>query len=93
MRPRSRCLTVVHKEILNDIVFPSTITGRSMRIAADGRKSQKVMLDPLDKDVVENKIDAVIHCYHKLTTHKIALGFSKPSIFQQKIIASRAAKN
>merc|ERR1712099_54954 len=92
MRPRSRCLTVVHKEILNDVVYPSTITGRSMRVAADGRKHQKVLLDPLDKDVVENKIDAVIHCYHKLTTHKIALGFSKPSIFQQKIIASRAAK-
>merc|ERR1711934_762851 len=93
MRPRSRCLTVVHKEVLNDIVFPSTITGRSMRIAADGRKHQKVMLDPLDKDIIENKIDAIIHCYHKLTTHKIALGFSKPSIFQQKLIASRAAKN
>merc|ERR1712110_965016 len=36
MRPRSRCLTVVHKEILNDVVYPSTITGRSMRISADG---------------------------------------------------------
>merc|ERR1712232_954002 len=93
MRPRSRCLTVVHKEILNDVVFPSTITARSMRIAADGRKHQKVLLDPLDKDIIEGKIDAIIHCYHKLTTHKIALGFSKPSIFQQKLIALRQAKN
>ena len=89
MRPRSRCLTTVHKEILNDVVFPSTITGRSMRITADGRKHQKVLLDPLDKDIIENKIDAIVHCYHKLTTHKIALGFSKPSVFQQKLIASR----
>jgi len=64
-----------------------------MRISADGRKHQKVLLDPLDKDTIENKIDAIIHCYHKLTTHKIALGFSKPSVFQQKIIASRAARN
>ena len=89
MRPRSRCLTTVHREILNDIVFPTTVTARSLRIAADGRKQQKVFVDPLDKDVIEGKIDALIHCYHKLTTHKIALGFSKPSLFQQKLIASR----
>ena len=93
MRPRSRCLTTVHKEILNDVVFPSTITGRSMRMSADGRKAEKVMLDPLDRDDIENKIDAIVHCYHKLTTHKIALGFSKPSHFQQKILNARAAKN
>merc|ERR1712232_747738 len=92
MRPRSRCLTVVHKEILNDVVFPSVITGRSIRMGADGRKSEKVMLDPLDKDDIDNKIDAIVHCYHKLTTHKIALGFSKPSHFQQKILSARAAQ-
>lgn len=63
-----------------------------MRMTVDGKKHQKVLLDPLDKDVMENKIDAIIHCYHKLTTRKIALGFSKPSTFQQKIIDSRKAK-
>jgi len=68
MRPRSRCLTVVHKEILNDVVFPSTITGRSLRLGADGRKSEKVMLDPLDKDDIDSKVDAIVHCYHKLST-------------------------
>ena len=72
MRPRSRCLTSVHKEILNDVVFPSNITGRSIRVTLDGKKHQKVLLDPLDKDIMEEKIDAVMHCYHKLTTHKIA---------------------
>ena len=92
MRPRSRCLTVVHKEILNDVVFPSTISGRSMRVTQDGRKHQRVLLDPLDRDQMENKVDAIIHAYHRLTTHKIAIGFSKPSVFQQKMIASRAAK-
>merc|ERR1711934_12329 len=79
MRPRSRCLTSVHKEILNDVVFPSNICGRSMRISIDGRKHQKVLLDPLDKESLEEKVDAIMHCYHKLTTHKIALGFDKPS--------------
>jgi len=92
MRPRSRTLTAVHKEILNDVVFPSSITGRSSRVTLDGKKHQKVMLDPLDQVIMESKIDAITHCYHKLTTQKIAIGFSKPTHFQQKIIDSRAAK-
>jgi len=92
MRPRSRTLTAVHAEILADVCFPSSITGRAVRIVADGRKHQKVMLDPLDREVMMDRLAAVAHCYHKLTTHKIALGFSKPSVFQQKIIDQRAQK-
>jgi hypothetical protein len=44
----------------------------------------------MDKEIMENKFDAIMHLYHKLTTHKIALGFAKPSPFQQKIIEQRA---
>ncbi len=58
----------------------------------DGRRHHKVFLDPLDKEIVENRCAAITHCYHKLTTHKIALGFSKPTHFQQKVIDSRNAK-
>jgi len=68
MRPRSRTLTNVYKEILNDVVFPSSITGRATRVTLDGKKHQKVYLDPLDQVQMESKIDAVVHCYHKLTT-------------------------
>jgi len=92
MRPRSRNLVSVHKEILNDVVFPSNITERSMRVQTDGRRQQIVQLDPLDIDLMEDKLDSIIDCYHKLTTHKISLGFSKPTIFQQKIIKSRKDK-
>ena len=81
MRPRSRNLTTVHKEVLNDVVFPSNITDRSMRVQVDGKRQQIVQLDPLDIDFMEDKLDAIIDCYHKLTTHKISLGFSKPTIF------------
>jgi hypothetical protein len=55
----------------------------------DGRRHEKVFLDPLDKEVMESRMHAITHCYHKLTTHKIALGFSKPTHFQQKIIDQR----
>ena len=92
MRPRSRTLTAVHNEILNDICFPSNISGRGVRVSADGRKHQKVNMDPLDREIMESRIAAITHCYHRLTTHKIALGFSRPSVFQQKIIESRQAK-
>jgi hypothetical protein len=74
-------------------VFPSNITGRSTRVTMEGRKHAKVLLDPLDREVMENKIEAIQHVYHKLTTHKIAIGFSKPTIYQQKIISQRAGKN
>lgn len=60
-----------------------------MRIDIDGKKSQKVYLDPLDKEIMEHKVKAITHCYHKLTTHKIALGFSKPTLFQQKTLEQR----
>merc|ERR1711907_838615 len=89
MRPRSRTLTNVHKEILADVCFPSNISGRGIRVDIDGKKHQKVYLDPLDKDIMENKLAAITHCYHKLTTHKIALGFSKPTLFQQKTLEQR----
>ena len=92
MRPRSRTLTTVYQEILNDVVFPSNITERAMRLQTDGRKQQIVLLDPLDVAQMEDRLDAIIDCYHKLTTHKISLGFSKPTPFQQKIIDQRNKK-
>jgi hypothetical protein len=87
---------MVHKEILNDVLFPSNIQERSTRVQADGRRQEIVLLDPLDNEIMEDKLDAIIDCYHKLTTHKISLGFAKPSVFQQKVIKFRnekAAKN
>merc|ERR1712166_1551095 len=55
MRPRSRCLTVVHKEILNDVCFPSHIAGRSVRVSIDGHRHQRVFLDPLDREIMDNR--------------------------------------
>ena len=89
MRPRSRTLTNVNQEILADVCFPSHIAGRSVRVCADGRKIQKVNLDPLDQETMTDRISAIAHCYHALTTHKITFGFAKPTAFQQKIIDNR----
>merc|ERR1712060_549888 len=83
-RPRSRTLKAVHQAILNDIVCPSSITGRSVRVASDARNVERVFLDPLDKSLVESNIDCMAHAYAKLTTHKINIEFSKPTSFQKK---------
>jgi small subunit ribosomal protein S7e len=83
-RPRSRTLKAVHAAILNDVVVPSSIVGRRNRISTVTGVTQKVYLDPLDKTLVEEKLDAISHAYAKLTTHKIHLSFAKPTSFQKK---------
>ena len=84
MRPRSRTLKAVHQAVLHDIVCPSSITGRSVRVGKDTGKNERVFLDPLDKQLVDGKVDCFAHAYAKLTTHKVVFEFSKPTSFQKK---------
>ncbi len=49
----------------------------------------KVFLDPLDKEKVESKIEAMAQIYSKLTTHKISIGFSRPNSFQTKVLNAK----
>merc|ERR1712026_356444 len=44
-RPRSRTLTMVHDNILEDLVFPSEIVGKRTHIKLDGSRNIKVHLD------------------------------------------------
>ena len=87
--PRSRTLTAVHAAILEDTVYPATITGKSTRVSLDGAKHTKIFLDPLDKEKVDSKLDAMAQIYHKLTTHKISIHFSKPNSFQKKVLEQK----
>merc|ERR1712048_1203120 len=67
MRPRSRTLKAVHQAILNDVASPSNIVGRRQRITRDGKVHERVMLDPLDREAMEAKLDALSNAYHRLT--------------------------
>merc|ERR1712241_1389928 len=86
MRPRSRTLKAVHQAILNDIVCPSNIVGRRTRALIDGKQNERVFLDPLDKEMMEVKIEALSHAYQKLTTHKVHFEFPKPNVHQQRVL-------
>ena len=84
MRPRSRTLKAVHAAILEDIICPTGILGRTIKISKDTGRKEKVFLDPLDKDLVNDKLEAFSHAYAKLTTHKIFFEYAKPTNFQKK---------
>jgi small subunit ribosomal protein S7e len=63
MRPRSRTLKAVHASVLTDVCTPSTVVGRRNRCTIDGKLHERVFLDPLDKEMMEAKIDALAHAY------------------------------
>lgn len=83
-RPRSRTLKAVHQATLNDVVVPSSIVGRRQRVSPTTGITETVYLDPLDKAIVDEKLEAMANAYAKLTTHKITLQFAKPTSFQKK---------
>eukprot|EP01127_Copromyxa_protea_P002567 TRINITY_DN12481_c0_g1_i1.p1 TRINITY_DN12481_c0_g1~~TRINITY_DN12481_c0_g1_i1.p1 ORF type:complete len:213 (+),score=40.70 TRINITY_DN12481_c0_g1_i1:25-639(+) len=70
MRPRSRTLTAVHTAILEDIVFPTAIVGKRIKVSADnGKHLLKILLDPKDAKEYEAKLKVYQSVYTKLT-HK-----------------------
>jgi|Transcript_14890 small subunit ribosomal protein S7e len=92
-RPRSRTLKAVQAATLHDVVVPSSIVGRRQRMSRDTGLTEQVFLDPLDKMLVEEKIEAMADAYQKLTTHKISIEFAKPTSFQKKKLEKLAKRD
>eukprot|EP00128_Syssomonas_multiformis_P012377 Colp12_sorted_trinity150504_noHs@22534 len=74
-RPRSRTLTAVHDAILEDLVFPSEITGKRTRVKLDGSKVIKAHLDKKDQNNLEYKLETFSSVYKKLTGKDVVFEF------------------
>ena len=70
LRPRSRTLTAVQDAILEDIVYPTEITGKRTR------RILKVYLDGRDQANVEGRTDTYAAVYGKLTNKQVSFHFS-----------------
>merc|ERR1711993_107115 len=75
MRPRSRTLTAVHDNILDDLVYPSEIVGNRIWIKLDGSRLTKVHLDKGQQTNIEHKIDTFSAVYKKLTGKDVLFEF------------------
>ncbi|BGP44480.1 ribosomal protein S7A [Rhodotorula kratochvilovae] len=76
-RPRSRTLKEVHEKILEDLVFPTEITGKRTRQAVDGSKTIKVFLDPKDATNLEYKSETFASVMHRLTGKNVVFSFQE----------------
>jgi len=79
-RPRSRTLTVVHEKILEDLVYPTEIVGKRTRVAVDGSKLLKVLLDSKDATSLEYKLDSFSSVYRRLTGKEVVFEFPVVSV-------------
>ncbi|CAM1331500.1 RPS7 (predicted) [Pycnogonum litorale] len=77
-RPRSRTLTAVHDNILDDLVYPAEIVGKRIRIRLDGSRLIKVHLDKNQQTNIEHKTDTFSAVYKKLTDKEVTFEFPEP---------------
>ncbi|KAL9249474.1 Small ribosomal subunit protein eS7-like protein [Drosera capensis] len=74
-RPRSRTLTSVHENILEDLVQPAEIVGKRVRYRLDGSKIMKVFLDPKARNDTEYKLESFSGVYRKLCGKDVAFEY------------------
>uniref|UniRef100_A0A7E4WAA9 40S ribosomal protein S7 n=1 Tax=Panagrellus redivivus TaxID=6233 RepID=A0A7E4WAA9_PANRE len=77
-RPRSRTLTSVHENILNDLVYPAEVVGKRIRYKLDGKQVLKVHLDRGQQTNVEHKVDTFVSIYKQLTGKAVTFEFPEP---------------
>lgn len=75
VRPRSRTLTAVQDAILEDILYPTEISGKRIRCKVDGSRVLKVQLDSKDQVNVEPRLATYASVYTKLTNKQVSFSF------------------
>ena len=75
--PRDKTLTAVFDGYLDDILYPAIIVGKRVRYSVGKTRTYKVIVDPLDKEMVEYKIPAITACYKAITNRILEIEFQK----------------
>jgi len=75
IRPRSRTLTAVHNAVLEDLVYPTLIVGKRLRVKLDGSRLLKVHLDPKDAKEADHKLKVFGAVYSALTNKAVEFIF------------------
>jgi small subunit ribosomal protein S7e len=89
-RPRSRTLTAVHDAILDDLVYPTEITGKRIRYKTDGRRIMKIFLDPKDQVHVEGRTEtfAAVYGYKRPPTRMLDLVLQYSTLYNIGLLVS-----
>ena len=76
LRPRNRSLKAVQEGILDDLVFPSEITGKRIKVKEGGDRVITVQLGAKEKEQVMERKEYIEKVYQKLTTKNVVLEVS-----------------
>eukprot|EP00331_Platyophrya_macrostoma_P014021 CAMPEP_0176432134 /NCGR_PEP_ID=MMETSP0127-20121128/15212_1 /TAXON_ID=938130 /ORGANISM="Platyophrya macrostoma, Strain WH" /LENGTH=201 /DNA_ID=CAMNT_0017814245 /DNA_START=64 /DNA_END=670 /DNA_ORIENTATION=- len=80
-RPYSRTLTAVHDAVLEDLLQPANIIGRRIRHRLDGSTVMKIILDQNDKDLIDDRLEAIAHVYKRISTKEITFEYRAEQTF------------
>jgi len=73
--PRTKTLSYVRENLLEDLLYPATIVGKRTRYPRGQQKQLKVLVDAVDKDVLSSKTSAICVGYKSLTGHELSIDF------------------
>jgi small subunit ribosomal protein S7e len=73
--PRNKTLSAVYDSVLEDLVYPATIVGKRTRYPSGKSRVYKVFVDPLDRESVEYKQNAIASAYKALTNRELVIEF------------------
>jgi len=73
--PRDKTLSAVYDAYLEDLLYPATIVGKRVRYPTGKSRVYKVFVDPIDKETIEYKVNAIVACYKGLTNRDLVIEF------------------
>ncbi len=73
--PRTKTLSYVRENLLEDLLYPATIVGKRTRYPRGQQKQLKVLVDSVDREVVASKTSAICVGYKSLTGHELSIDF------------------